>query len=373
VTDVMRGVVYTGEGRAEVTDDLDVDAPGPHDVLVRVVASGLCHTDQSVLDGTIPWPAPAVLGHEGAGVVEVVGREVTLVAPGDHVVLSTIANCGWCRYCNTGHPTRCRTSIGVRRSPFSFRGGPCHNFAATSTLAELTVVKEVQAVRIDPDVPLTTACIIACGVLTGAGSVWNAARVQRGETAVVFGLGGVGLSAVQALEIAGASRIVAVDVVADKEPLARAMGATDFVQADDQSHLGETVRTLFPYAPGTVTGPFGAGGVDWAFECTGNPMVLRTALEVLDWGGTAVAIGVPAPGTDVGVPVNHMVHLDRRLMGARYGESRPHRDIPLIVDLYTTGKFRLDEIITKSYPLSDFHVALDDLHAGRLGRAVLEI
>ncbi len=369
----MRGVVYVGEGRAEVTDDLAVDVPGPHDVLVRLVASGLCHTDQSVLDGTIPWPSPAVLGHEGAGVVEAVGREVTLVSPGDHVVVSTIANCGWCRYCNTGHPTRCRASIGVLRSPFSFRGDVCHNFAATSTLAELTLVKEVQAVRVDPDVPLTTACIIACGVLTGAGSVWNAARVQRGETAVVFGLGGVGLSAVQALEIAGASRIVAVDVMASKEPLARAMGATDFVRPMGTEDLAEAIRELLPHAPGAVRGPFGAGGVDWAFECTGNPKVLQAAIDVLDWGGTAVAIGVPAPGTDVSVPVNHMVHLDRRLMGVRYGESRPHRDIPLIVDLYTAGKFRLDTIITQSYPLTDFPVALEDLRAGRLGRAVLTI
>jgi S-(hydroxymethyl)glutathione dehydrogenase/alcohol dehydrogenase len=370
----VRGVVYTGEGRAEVTNDLDVDAPGPHDVLVRLVASGLCHTDQSVLDGTIPWPAPAVLGHEGAGVVEAVGREVTLVAPGDHVVVSTIANCGWCRYCNTGHPTRCRSSIGVLRSPFSLGGEPCHNFAASSTLSELTLVKEVQAVPIDRDVPLATACIIACGVLTGAGSVWNAARVQRGETAVVFGLGGVGLSAVQALEIAGASRIVAVDTIADKEPLARAMGATDFVWAGGSpEQLADAVRELFPHAPGTVRGPFGSGGVDWAFECTGNPHVLRTAIEVLDWGGGAVAIGVPAQGTDVSVPVNHMVHLDRKLIGARYGESRPRRDIPLIVDLYMAGRFRLDAIITKSYPLEDFAVALDDLRSGRLGRGVLTI
>jgi S-(hydroxymethyl)glutathione dehydrogenase/alcohol dehydrogenase len=261
----------------------------------------------------------------------------------------------------------------VLGSTFTFRGRTCHNFAATSTLSELTLVREIQAVPIDRDVPLTTACIIACGVLTGAGSVWNAARVQRGDTAVVFGLGGVGLSVVQALEIAGASRILAVDVVAGKEGLARQLGATDFLPALPGEDLSEAVRRRFPFAPATVTGPFGAGGVDWAFECTGNPGVLRSALDVLDWGGTAVAIGVPAPGVEVGVPVNHVIHLDRKLMGVRYGESRPRRDIPLIIDLYKAGRFKLDAMITRSYRLADFPLALDDLRAGRLGRGVLTL
>lgn len=370
----MRGIVYTGEGQAEVSYDLEVGEPGRHDVLVRLVASGLCHTDQSVLDGTIPWSPPAVMGHEGAGIVEAVGNEVTLVTPGDHVVVSTIANCGWCRQCNTGHPTRCRASIGIMRSPFLYRGQPCHNFAATSTLCELTLVKEVQAVPIRRDVPLSIACVIACGVLTGAGSVWNAAKVQRGDTSVVFGLGGVGLSVVQALEIAGASRIVAIDTVEAKEPLARALGATDFVLADpEQVGLTDAIRDLLPYAPGTRTGPFGAGGTDWAFECTGNPNVLKAAVEALNWGGTAVVIGVPVPGTEVAIPVNHLVHLDRGIIGVRYGQSRPHHDIPLVVDLYMSGRFRLDQMITKSYDLADFPLALADLRAGRLGRGVLTI
>jgi Zn-dependent alcohol dehydrogenase len=370
----VRGIVYTGEGQSELRGDLEVETPGPHDVLVRLVASGLCHTDQSVLDGTIPWSPPAVMGHEGAGIVEATGSEVTLVAPGDHVVVSTIANCGWCQYCNTGHPTRCRSSIGVVRSPFSYDGQPCHNFAATSTLCELTLVKEVQAVPINPDVPLAVACVIACGVLTGAGSVWNAAKVQRGDTAVVFGLGGVGLSAVQALEIAGASRIVAVDTVAEKEALARGLGATDFVLAGTHPEsLSDAIRELLPHAPGVPVGPFAAGGVDWAFECTGNVNALRSAVDVLNWGGTAVAIGVPAPGTDVAIPVNHLVHLDRKLIGVRYGECRPRHDIPLIIDLYMAGRFRLDAMITKSYDLADFPRALEDLRAGRLGRGVLTI
>jgi Zn-dependent alcohol dehydrogenase len=367
----MRGLVYVGEGKAELSDDLELRRPGPRDVVVRIVAAGLCHTDLSVLDGTIPWPAPAAMGHEGAGIVEEVGDAVTLVRPGDHVVVSTIANCGLCRACNTGHPTRCRESIGNRSEPFTFRGAPCSNFAATSSLAERTVIKEIQAVPIPRDVPLESACLIACGVLTGAGSVWNAARVPRGDTAVVFGLGGVGLSAIQALRIAGASRIVAVDMIAAKGPLALQLGATDFLDASSVSDLGLALRELFPFSDTVVTGPFGAGGVDWAFECTGHPAVLRTAIDILEWGGTAVAVGVPGPGTEVGAPVNHMVHLDRTLMGVRYGECAPRRDIPMIIDYYRRGLFHLDEMVTKRYPITDWQQALDDLHHGRLARGVL--
>lgn len=370
----MRGIVYVGDGRAVLSDELDVREPGPYDVVVRLVTSGLCHTDLSVLDGTIPFPAPTAMGHEGAGVVEAVGEKVTLTAPGDRVVVSTIANCGKCRACNTGHPTRCRQSIGNFTWPFTFRGERCSNFAASSSLVERTVVQEIQAVPIPDDVPFTSACIVGCGVMTGVGSVWNAAQVQRGDRAVVFGLGGVGLSAIQALAIAGAARIVAVDTVAAKGAIARDFGATDFIDASATDDVVAAVRERFPYSPDVVTGPFGAGGVDWAFECSGNPAVLRMALDVLEWGGTAVAVGVPAQGTEVGVPVNPMVHLDRTLMGVRYGEARPRRDIPMVLDMYRTGRFRLDEMVSQVYDLDDWERAFRDLEHGALAaRGVLQI
>jgi S-(hydroxymethyl)glutathione dehydrogenase/alcohol dehydrogenase len=365
----MRGIVYVGDGQAELTDELEVREPGAGEVLVRLVAAGLCHTDVSVIDGTIPWQAPAALGHEGAGVVERVGEGVTSVRPGDHIVLSTIANCGRCRACSIGVPTRCRLSIGNRSEPFVFRGAPCSNFAATSSLAEYTVIREVQAVPIDKSVPLTSACLIACGILTGAGSVWNAADVRRGDTAAVFGVGGVGLSAIQALVIAGAARIIAVDTVAAKEALAREFGATDFVLAGDDT--ATRIRELLPYAAASPSGPFGAGGVDWAFECSGHPIALRAAFDALEWGGCAVAIGVPAQGTEVSVPVNPLVHLDRKLIGARYGESKPHRDIPLVVDYYRQGRFKLDEMVTRTYPLERWEDAVHDMQRGALARGVL--
>ena len=365
----MRGIVYVGDGKAELTDELTVRDPGPGEVLVRLVASGLCHTDISVLDGTIPWPAPSVLGHEGAGVVEAIGEGVTLVAPGDHIVLSTIANCGMCRMCNTGHPTRCRQSIGNRAERFLYKGQPAGNFAGTSTMAEYTVIKELQAVKIDKDVPLTSACLIACGVMTGAGSVWNGAQVQRGDTAAVWGLGGVGLSAIQALVVADAYPIIAIDTLAHKEALAREFGATHFVLADGD--VPAKIRAIVPFSDTADSGPFGAGGVDWAFECSGHPAALRAAIDSLEWGGTAVIVGVPAQGTEISVPVNPMVHLDRRIMGVRYGESRPRHDIPLIVGLYQQHRFKLDEMVTRTYPLEEWEQAMHDMHAGELARGVL--
>ena len=264
----MRGIVHLGGGEVVVTDELEVRGPRPTEVTVRLAAAGVCHSDLSVLDGTIPFPTPVVCGHEGAGIVEEIGSAVRGVAPGDHVVVSTIANCGQCHACAAGFPTRCRTSIGNIGRPFTFRGEPAYNFAATSSFAERIVVEAVQAVPISPDVPFTSACLIACGVITGVGAVLNRARVKTGETAVVFGVGGVGLNVVQALRLVGASRIVAVDANPAKEVLARAFGATDFVLAGPDTV--EAVRALFP-APGIHS----AGGVDWAFECTGIPAVLN--------------------------------------------------------------------------------------------------
>src|SRR6202167_4045509 len=197
----MRGIVYTGDD-VEVTDQLSVGEPGPTEVRVAIGAAGVCHSDLSVINGTIPWKAPSVLGHEGAGVVESVGSEVTSVKPGDHVVIATLASCGACRACGTGHPTWCRSSLGNISTPFTFKGEPASNFAAASVFSELTVVSEVQAVRIPKDIPLSSACLIGCGVLTGVGAVLNRAKVKPGDTAAVFGVGGVGLNVSQGLRIA---------------------------------------------------------------------------------------------------------------------------------------------------------------------------
>src|SRR5438094_1790376 len=196
----MKGLVYTGE-KAVLLDGVEVRNPGPTEVKVQIVAAGLCHSDISVIDGTIPWPAPAVLGHEGAGVVEEVGTEVTHVKPGDHAVVTTLANCGMCGPCNTGHPTWCRKSLGNMSQPFTLDGEPAWNFAAASVFAERTVVKAIQVVPIDKRVPLESAALIGCGVVTGVGAVFNRARVRHGESAAVFGVGGNRLNVNHALRL----------------------------------------------------------------------------------------------------------------------------------------------------------------------------
>ena len=218
--------------------------------------------------------------------------------------------------------------------------------------------------------PLTSACLIACGVVTGLGSVFNRANVQPGQTAAVFGAGGVGLSAIQALRIKGASRIIAVDTVAAKAPLALKLGATDFVNAAEGDAV-EAIHELLPHAPGRPVGPFGAGGVDWSFECVGHPAVTASAVEILDWGGSCVQVGQVRPGATYAVPLTHLTQVDRSIIGSRAGGTRPHHDIPMIVGLYKAGAFDLDSMVSKTYPMEGFFDVVHDLHEGALARGVL--
>ncbi|MER5976884.1 Zn-dependent alcohol dehydrogenase [Streptomyces sp. NPDC001857] len=347
----MRGVVFDGK-RAEVVDDLVVRDPGPGEVLVAVSAAGLCHSDLSVVDGTIPFPAPVVLGHEGAGVVEAMGAGVVHVAPGDHVALSTLANCGTCADCDRGRPTMCRRAIGRPGRPFTRAARPVFQFASNSAFAERTVVKAVQAVRIPQDVPLTSAALIGCGVLTGVGAVLNRARVDRGESVVVIGTGGIGLNVLQGARIAGAGRIVAVDANPAKEAVARRFGATDFLASADG------VRDLLPT------------GADHVFECVGRVELIRQAIDLLDRHGQAVLLGVPPATAEASFLVSSL-YLDKSILGCRYGSSRPQRDIALYAALYREGRLLLDELVTRTYPVEDFEKAATDAEAGRVARAVL--
>lgn len=367
----MRAILHTDKG-VEIRDDVEIREPEAGEVLVRIAATGVCHSDVSVLEGVIEWPAPAVLGHEGAGIVERVGAGVTAVKPGDHVVITTIAACGMCRYCQTGHPNRCRQTLGNRSTPFSVDGQPVWNFAGASTYAELTLVKEIQCVTIPDDVPLTSACLVPCGVVTGAGAVLNRANILPGQTAAVIGLGGVGLAAVQALRLKGAGRVVGVDTVPGKFDLARKFGATDFVQAGKGIDVADEIRTLFPYSADQKVGTFGAGGVDWIFECTGVPAVLENALEALDWGGTLIAVGQPSQTATANIRIANLLQCDRGILGTRAGGVRPHEDIRAIVELYRQGKFDLDALVSKVYPSDGFHDVLDDMHNGRIARGVLK-
>ncbi|GAB7109148.1 Zn-dependent alcohol dehydrogenase [Streptomyces phaeofaciens JCM 4814] len=348
---MMRGVLFDGK-RAEVVDDLQVRDPGPGEVLVAVSAAGLCHSDLSVIDGTIPFPAPVVLGHEGAGVVEAVGAGVTHVVPGDHVALSTLASCGTCAECDRGRPTMCRQAIGRPGKPFTRAGRPVYQFASNSAFAERTVVRAVQAVRIPEDIPLTSAALIGCGVLTGVGAVLNRARVGFGESVVVIGTGGIGLNVLQGARIAGALRIVAVDSNPAKEAVARRFGATHFLTSVDG------VREVLPT------------GADHVFECVGRVELIRAAVDLLDRHGQAVLLGVPAATAEASFLVSSLF-LDKSILGCRYGASRPQRDIALYADLYREGRLLLDELVTQTYPVEDFEKAAADAEAGRVARGVL--
>jgi S-(hydroxymethyl)glutathione dehydrogenase/alcohol dehydrogenase len=351
--------VWTGQ--LEVRDDVAVRPPRQGEVRVRISHAGLCHSDVSVIDGTIPFPTPVVLGHEGAGVVEEVGEAVTKVKVGDHVVLTTLGNCGRCAACDRGQPTHCRDTMGRLSRPFTVGGEKAFSFANTGVFTEQVVVAETQAVVIDPSVPLSAACLIGCAVVTGAGAVLNRARVQPGQTVVVIGAGGIGQSAIQAARIAAAGRIVVVDANPAKEAVARHFGATDFV---DASATDDTVAAIKDLGL-----PLGA---DHVFECVGHPALIRQGIALLDWGGTLTLLGVPKLGTEVAFVVNDLYN-DKSILGCRYGSTRPHHDIPLLVSFYQDGRLLLDEMVSQVYPLDQITQALDDLEHGKLNRGVLAV
>ncbi len=355
----MKGIVWTGE--LEVRDDVAVRDPQPHEVRVRIVNAGLCHSDVSVIDGTIPFPTPVVLGHEGAGVVEQVGDAVAKVAVGDHVVLTTLGNCGRCAACDRGQPTHCRDTMGKLGRPFTVGGEKAFSFANTGVFTEEVVVTETQAVVIDPEVPFGAACLIGCAVVTGAGAVLNRAKVQPGQTVVIVGAGGIGQSAIQASRISAAGRIVVVDTNPAKEAVARRFGATDFV---DASAVDDTVAAVKDLGL--------PNGVDHVVECVGHPALIRQGVTLLDWGGTLTLLGVPKLGAEASFVVNDLYN-DKSILGCRYGSTRPHHDIPLLVGLYKDGRFQLDEMVSQVYPLDQITQALDDLHHGKLNRGVLAV
>lgn len=355
----MRAIVWTGE--LEVRDDVTVRDPRPNEVRVKIHNCGLCHSDVSVIDGTIPFPPPVVLGHEGAGVVEAVGSAVTNVAEGDHVVLSTLGNCGQCAACDAGKPTFCRTTLGKLTSPFLLDGETkAFAFANLGVFSEYATVKATQAVKIDDDVPFDAASLIGCGVLTGVGAVFNRAKPRPGQSAAVIGVGGIGLNVIQGLAIAGANPIIAVDANPAKEAAAREFGATHFVAAGPDVDTVEAVKATCP------------NGADFAFECVGHPALIRQCTDLLDWGGTVVMLGVPKLGTEASFVVNTMYN-DKTIMGCRYGSARPQHDIPLMVELYKAGKLKLDELVSAHFDLADIQSGLDALHDGTVNRAVLDV
>ncbi|GAA1844030.1 Zn-dependent alcohol dehydrogenase [Pseudonocardia ailaonensis] len=354
----MRAVIFDG-GSTKLCEDVEVRAPGIGEVSVRVHASGVCQSDLSVIKGSLPFPVPVVLGHEGAGVVEEVGPGVTGLAVGDHIVLSTLANCGVCPACVTGRPGMCRSTFGITETPFQRAGEPLYNFAALSTFSDRIVVRAGQAVSIPKQIPFASACLIGCCVLTGAGAVFNRANVQVGESVAVIGAGGVGLNVIQAARLAGAASIIAIDANPEKEADARRFGATAFVDPRETDAV-RAVRDL------TRT------GVAHVFECVGHPDLVSQAVEMTDWHGQVILLGVAGPGAELSVPMSAL-YLDKSILGCRYGSSRPAADVARYVELYGAGRLLLDELITRTYPLEAYEDAIEDLRAGKLNRGVLQL
>ena len=373
----MRGILFDGES-ALVADGLGVTDLEPDQVRVRIGAAGVCHSDVSMINGTFGsmFPPPFVMGHEGAGEVLALGSGVTTVAAGDHVVIATIDNCGRCSVCATGHPTLCQTSklgaaiakrneTGEEPGPgdlpayFTYRGERILGFANTGVFAEEVVVSQGQVVAIDKRVPFTSACLIGCGVLTGTGAVFNRAKVYRGESVAVIGVGGIGLNVIQAARIAGATKIIAVDNNPAKEGFARQFGATHFVDSG-QAPAVAAVQEISP------------GGVDCSVECVGHTALMQEAVEMLRPGGNMVILGVAGMEAEMTI-APFKLYQDKSIMGCRYGSSRPAFDIPALVDLYLDGRLLLDELVSATYDLTGFDKAFDDLEAGKLARGVLDL
>ncbi|MGW0944976.1 NAD(P)-dependent alcohol dehydrogenase [Streptomyces sp. NPDC002623] len=361
-----RAAVVESGGAPFTLSEVVLDDPAPHEAVVRLVAAGLCHTDLGVASGGLPFPLPGVLGHEGAGVVEAVGSAVTGVAPGDHVVLS-FTSCGDCRNCHGGHPAYCATwlplnLIGGRRADGTgtiSRDGETlgGHFFGQSSFAERALVDERSLVKVDPDVPLTSIAPLGCGVQTGVGAVWNVLKPVIGSTIVVLGAGAVGLSAVMAAALTPATKIIAVDRVAERLELAKELGATHTVDAG-QAALGEAIAE--------ITGGQGADGI---VETTGSTAVLRQGVDALAARGTLVIVGAPAFGTEVALDVNGMLG-GKQVVGLTLGDSETQSFIPALVELVKAGRLPLDRLIG-AYAFEDIGQAVQDMTSGKTIKPVL--
>lgn len=349
--------------------ELDLEGPQPGEVLVEIMATGICHTDAYTLDGfDSEGLFPSVLGHEGAGIVREIGAGVTSVAVGDHVIPLYTPECRTCPSClnpKTNLCTRIRATQGKGLMPdgttrFSYKGQPIFHYMGCSTFSNFTVLPEIAVAKIRPDAPFQTSCYIGCGVTTGVGAVVYTAKVEPGSTVIVFGLGGIGLNVVQGAKMVGASRIVGVDLNDDKEAWGRQFGMTDFV--NPRNVEGDFVQHLI-----ALTG----GGADYTFDCTGNTDVMRQALEACHRGwGVSVVIGVAESGKEISTRPFQLV-TGRTWKGSAFGGARGRTDVPTIVDWYMAGQIQIDPMITHILKLEEINKGFDLMHAGQSIRSVV--
>ncbi len=356
----MKAAVMFAVKEPLVIEEIQVDEPRAGEALIKTAASGVCHSDLHFMEGLWPTRTPVVLGHESAGVVETVGAGVTNVKPGDRVVLSFVASCGQCDRCIQGRPVLCQRTMQMGRQDRLKMGDQVVNqFAGMSAFAEYQLVSASICIHVPDDVPLEVASLVGCSVMTGVGAVTNTAKIEAGSTVAVIGCGGVGLNVIQGARLAGASRIIAVDLMESKLAAAKEFGATDVVDGSVPDR--DTVRTVQE-----MTG----GGVDYAFEAIGLTKTAEQAFAMAKRGGTAVVVGM--------LPVSSMMQIpgaaflgEKRIIGSYYGSARQAFDMPWLMQLYRQKRLKIDELITRRYPLAQINEAYAALKNGEVNRSVL--
>ena len=364
----IRAALAIAAGEPLEIDTVQLEGPKAGEVLVEIKATGVCHTDAYTLSGADPEGLfPAILGHEGAGVVVETGPGVTSIAPGDHVIPLYTPECRQCKFCTSGKTNLCgaiRATQGQGLMPdgtsrFSHGGDTILHYMGTSTFANYTVVPEIALAKIRPDAPFDKVCYIGCGVTTGLGAVMNTAKVEPGSNVAVFGLGGIGLNVIQGARLAGADRIIGVDLNAGKRALAERFGMTDFINPTDTDDVVGAIVDMTD------------GGVDYSFECIGNVEVMRQALECCHKGwGESIIIGVAGSGQEIATRPFQLV-TGRVWRGTAFGGAKGRTDVPKIVDWYMNGKINIDDLITHTMPLGDINNAFELMHAGESIRSVV--
>jgi S-(hydroxymethyl)glutathione dehydrogenase/alcohol dehydrogenase len=364
---MVTAAVLNGVGEdVHVHDDIEIASPGPGEAKVKIVASGVCHSDLSVQNGTIPLPTPIVLGHEGAGIVEEVGEGVSL-QPGDHVVLSFVPACGSCYYCDRGQAFLCEKSAMAAAggmldgsTRLTLAGEPLRQMAMCGTFGNYAIVPEISLVKIDDDVDLRYAALIGCGVLTGVGAALNTATIRPGDTVAVVGCGGVGLNVIQGAKIAGAERIIAIDMFESKLKMAEQFGATDLVQADEVDAVTKVMELS------------GGRGADVSFEVIGLGPTIEQTINMTRNGGEAVLVGVPR--MDVMLNLNAaftFLYLAKTVKGCWYGSSNVHEDVPKLIALYKEGKLKLEELVSREIGVDGVNEAFTAMQQGEVARSLI--
>ena len=366
----MRAAVLEQANTPVAVSDIEIRSPRAGEVLVRIAACGVCHSDLSVVDGSFPAPVPIVLGHEAAGVVEEVGAGVTSVMPGDHVVLTPLPSCGACYFCTRGQPTLCSVYgaslfsnlLPDGTSPLSRNGEIVYRGLATAGWAERAIMPEAGVVKVGADVPLDVACVIGCAVQTGVGAVLNTAKVEEGATVLVLGAGGIGIAVTQGARLAAASRIIVVDPVAERRDAARQFGATDVIDP--------TEADVFEQAFALTNGI----GVDYAFEAAGQAALIEQGIAATRSGGTTVCVGAPPIDQGISIPgVVAFSAMEKKLIGCLLGSVHAQRDIPRLLALWRVGRLDLEAMITHRLPLEQTETALDLMRHREGLRTVLNV